>query len=168
MSTKEKDKTETDETEAGGGKKKLLIIGVVVLLVVGAAAYFLLFSGSAKAAAPTPGAVVKLDPVAVNLAGGGYLRIGVALQLTADARPPRLGVPSELAAELGIRDGMPVRVSQGQGSVVLEASIDPSLAANVLRVSAGHPLTAPLGAMFGPLTLALEREHAGVAASSIG
>jgi flagellar FliL protein len=86
MSTKEKDKTaETDETEAKGGKKKLIIIVLVVLLAAGAAAYFLLFAGSAKAAAPTPGSVVKLDPVAVNLAGGGYLRIGVALQLTADA-----------------------------------------------------------------------------------
>ncbi len=87
MSTKEKDKTaETDEAEAKGGKKKLFIIALVVLLVAGAGAYFLLFSGgSAKAAAPTPGAVVRLDPVAVNLAGGGYLRVGVALQLTADA-----------------------------------------------------------------------------------
>jgi len=86
MSTKEKDKTaEAENGEAKGGKKKLLIIVLVVVLAAGAAAYFLLFSGSAKAAAPTPGAVVRLDPVAVNLAGGGYLRIGVALQLTADA-----------------------------------------------------------------------------------
>ena len=86
MSTKEKDKTgETDEVTAKGGKKKLMVIGLVVLLAAGAAAYFLLFSGSAKAAAPTPGSVVKLDAVAVNLAGGGYLRIGVALQLTSSA-----------------------------------------------------------------------------------
>ena len=86
MSTKEKDKTtQADGASAKGGKKKLIVIGLVVLLAAGAAAYFLLFSGSAKAAAPVPGGVVKLDPVAVNLAGGGYLRIGVALQLTADA-----------------------------------------------------------------------------------
>jgi flagellar FliL protein len=86
MSTKEKDKTaDAEETEAKGGKRKLIVILLVVVLAAGAAAYFLLFSGSAKAAAPVPGAVVRLDPVAVNLAGGGYLRIGVALQLTADA-----------------------------------------------------------------------------------
>jgi flagellar FliL protein len=86
MSTKEKDKTaDTEATEAKGGKKKLIVIVLVVVLAAAAAAYFLLFSGSAKAAAPVPGSVVKLDPVAVNLAGGGYLRIGVALQLTADA-----------------------------------------------------------------------------------
>jgi len=84
MSTKEKT-AETDEVEAKGGKKKLLLIMLVVLLAAGGAAYFFLFSGSAKAAAPVPGAVMTLDPVAVNLSGGGYLKVGVALQLTSTA-----------------------------------------------------------------------------------
>jgi flagellar FliL protein len=87
-STKEKAKPGAEEAEekSGGGKKKLIVILLVVLLAVGGAAYFFLFSGgSAKAAAPKPGAVVALDPVAVNLAGGGYLKVGIALQLTADA-----------------------------------------------------------------------------------
>ena len=84
MSTKEKT-AETDEAEAKGGKKKLLLIMLVVLLAAGGAAYFFLFSGSAKAAAPVPGAVMTLDPVAVNLSGGGYLKVGVALQLTSTA-----------------------------------------------------------------------------------
>ncbi|HEV7213060.1 MAG TPA: flagellar basal body-associated FliL family protein [Blastococcus sp.] len=84
MSTKEKT-PETDEAEAKGGKKKLLLIVLVVLLAAGGAAYFFLFSGSAKAAAPTPGTVMTLDPVAVNLSGGGYLKVGVALQLTSTA-----------------------------------------------------------------------------------
>jgi flagellar FliL protein len=82
----EKTKPEGEETEAKGGKKKLLIIVAALLVVVGAGAYFFLFSGSdAKAAEPEKGAVVALDPIAVNLAGGGYLKIGIALQLTADA-----------------------------------------------------------------------------------
>jgi flagellar FliL protein len=86
MATKEKTKPEGEETEAkGGGRKKLLIIGLVAVLALGAAAYFFLFSGDAAAAEPEPGTVVVLDPVAVNLAGGGYLKVGVALQLTADA-----------------------------------------------------------------------------------
>jgi len=84
MSTKEKT-AETDEAEAKGGKKKLLLIMLVVLLAAGGAAYFFLFSGSAKAAAPVPGTVMTLDPVAVNLSGGGYLKVGVALQLTSTA-----------------------------------------------------------------------------------
>src|SRR4029079_17962673 len=41
------------------------------------------------------------------------VRRAPALQRTADARPPVVGVPSELAAERGIVDGTPVRVSQG-------------------------------------------------------
>src|SRR5919202_3273449 len=87
MATKEKTEPEGEETEEkAGGKKKLLIIGLVAVLALGAAAYFFLFSGGEAAAdEPEPGTVVALDPVAVNLAGGGYLKIGIALQLTADA-----------------------------------------------------------------------------------
>ena len=83
MSTKEK-ATETDEAPAKGGKKKLLLIVLVLLLAAGGAAYFFLFSGdSAKAEEPvSSGTYVVLDPVAVNLAGGGYLKIGVSMELT--------------------------------------------------------------------------------------
>jgi flagellar FliL protein len=82
MATAEK----TEEAPAKGGSKKLLLIVLVLLLAAGGAAYFFLFAGSsAKAAEPEKGAVVALDPIAVNLAGGGYLKIGIALQLTADA-----------------------------------------------------------------------------------
>jgi flagellar FliL protein len=84
--TRDKDKPEGEETEATGGKKKLLVIVAVAVLALGAGAYFFLFSGSGEAkAAPKAGAVEALDPIAVNLAGGGYLKVGVSLQLTADA-----------------------------------------------------------------------------------
>ena len=83
------------------------------------------------------------------------VRRAPALQLTSDARAPVAGVPSELAAELGIVDGSLVRVHQGDVSIVLPALIDPSLAANVIRVAAGHPLTAALGPMFGTLRIEL-------------
>jgi flagellar FliL protein len=82
MSTKEK-AAETAETEGKGGRKKLVVIGLVVLLVAAGAAYFLLFSGPAEAEEPVPGEVLTLEPVAVNLAGGGYLKVGLALQLVA-------------------------------------------------------------------------------------
>jgi flagellar FliL protein len=84
MSTKEK-APETDEATGKGGKKKLLLIVLVLLLAAGGAAYFFLFSGSAKAEEPvSSGTFVALDPVAVNLAGGGYLKIGVSMELTED------------------------------------------------------------------------------------
>ena len=83
MSSKEK-AAETDEASAKGGKKKLMLILLVVVLAAAGAAYFFLFSGSSDAAAeqPVAGAVLALEPIAVNLAGGGYLKIGVTLQFT--------------------------------------------------------------------------------------
>ena len=85
MSTKEK--PDTDEAPPKGGKKKLFLILGVVLLAAAGAAYFFLFAGSgeAEAAAPEHGGYVALEPVAVNLAGGGYLKIGITLDITAEA-----------------------------------------------------------------------------------
>jgi flagellar protein FliL len=87
MSTSTKEKPAEDTDEKGGGKKKLILILVVVLLAGAAAAYFFLFSGSgeAEAAEPEHGGYVGLEPIAVNLAGGGYLKIGLTLEITADA-----------------------------------------------------------------------------------
>jgi flagellar FliL protein len=82
MSTKEK-VAQTDAADAKGGKKKLMLILLVVVLAAAGAAYFFLFSGSSSAAAePVAGDVLVLEPIAVNLAGGGYLKIGVTLQFT--------------------------------------------------------------------------------------
>ena len=81
MSTKTKD-SETDEAPPKG-KKKLMLIVLVVLLAAAGAAYFFLFPASAEAEEPvSSGTFVVLDPVAVNLSGGGYLKIGVSLELT--------------------------------------------------------------------------------------
>ena len=87
MSRKTKDAAvdETTEEGGGGGKKKLLIIGLVAVLAIGAAAYFFLFSGGEAEAevAPEAGSVVlQVDPVAINLAGGSYLKLGLALQFS--------------------------------------------------------------------------------------
>ncbi len=84
-STKEKPGANAAE-EATGGRKKLVVILLVVLLAAAGASYFLLFAGgSAEAEEPVPGETLTLEPVAVNLAGGGYLKVGVALQFTEDA-----------------------------------------------------------------------------------
>jgi len=81
---KSKDAPEDDDAPKGG-KKKLLIIGLVAVLALGAAAYFFVFSGGGAEAEPKPeaGAVVlPIEPVAINLAGGSYLKLGVALQFS--------------------------------------------------------------------------------------
>ena len=86
MSRQTKDAPVVDETEGtGGGRKKLLIIALVAVLTLGAAAYFFLFSGGSAEAevAPEAGSVVlQVDPVAINLAGGSYLKLGLALQFS--------------------------------------------------------------------------------------
>ena len=69
----------------GGGRKKVVMI-VVLVLAIGAAAYWFLLRPTAEAKAPEPGEVVQLEPIQVNLSRGHYLKIGIALQLTADAR----------------------------------------------------------------------------------
>jgi flagellar FliL protein len=83
-----KDKNaETEGTEEKGGKKKIFLLLGVVLVAAAGAAYFFLFAGSgeAEAAAPEHGGYVALEPVAVNLAGGGYLKVGISLEITTAA-----------------------------------------------------------------------------------
>jgi flagellar FliL protein len=85
--TKKDESPEGDEAK-GGGKKKLLIVGLVAVLALAGAAYFFLFASSGEAeAAPEPehGGYTALEPIAVNLAGGGFLKIGITLEYTAAA-----------------------------------------------------------------------------------
>jgi flagellar protein FliL len=85
MSTSTKEKAAETEQAPTKGKKKLLLVVLVLLLAAGGAAYFFLFSGSSTPSKPvSSGTFLTLDPVAVNLAGGGYLKVGVALELTTD------------------------------------------------------------------------------------
>ncbi|MCK6403338.1 MAG: NADH-quinone oxidoreductase subunit NuoG [Sphaerotilus natans subsp. sulfidivorans] len=83
------------------------------------------------------------------------VRRAPSLQATADAAAPLLAIGAALAAKLGVQAGAKVRVKQGEGSVVLPVVIDATLAADTVRVSAGCPETAALGAVFG--TVSLER-----------
>jgi len=87
MSTKKKDEKPADEDAPQGGKKKLLMIVAVALVAMAGAAYFFLWPTSAEAevAAPEHGGYVALEPIAVNLAGGGYLKVGITLDITAAA-----------------------------------------------------------------------------------
>ncbi|MBI3383577.1 MAG: NADH-quinone oxidoreductase subunit G [Aquabacterium sp.] len=81
------------------------------------------------------------------------VRRAPSLQATADGKAPVASLPQALWAELGLAEGAQVKVSQdganGAVSAVLPAVQDASLPANVVRVPAGHPATATLGASFG-------------------
>ncbi|GIZ52468.1 NADH-quinone oxidoreductase [Noviherbaspirillum aridicola] len=81
------------------------------------------------------------------------VRRAESLQLTTDARAPKAALSPALAEKLGVAAGDKIKVVQGQGSAVLEAAIDARLPASTVRVSAAHPSTASLGAMFGPISV---------------
>jgi flagellar FliL protein len=85
MSKDKNPPAESEATEAKGGRKKLFVILLaVVVLAAAGAAYFFVFASPAEAEVPAPehGGYTALEPVAVNLAGGGYLKIGVTLEYT--------------------------------------------------------------------------------------
>ena len=81
---KDKDAAEDGEEVKGGGKKKIIIAAVLVLALAGGGWFFFLRGGDAEPAAlpaPVPGEVLPLDPITVNLAGGHFLQVGMALQV---------------------------------------------------------------------------------------
>ncbi len=90
--------------------------------------------------------IYQLDPL---------VRRAPALQKTADAAAPEVWAHGELIARLGLEEGGQVRVTQGEGAAVLRLRRDDRLPVDAVRVAAGHPLTAGLGARLG--TLSLER-----------
>jgi flagellar FliL protein len=83
----EADLLEGEDGAVGAKSKKKLLVVFALVLALGAGGYvFLGKGGGDKAeAAPKPGAVVPLEAIHLNLAGGHYLKLGLALQATADA-----------------------------------------------------------------------------------
>ena len=101
---------------------------------------------------PAPAGLQRIADVPIY-ATDSLVRRAPALQLTADARAPVVGLPSALWQQLGLATGARVRVVQGEGSAILSAREDATLAAGTVRIAAGHPATAALGAMFGTVTV---------------
>ena len=112
-------------------------------------------AGVAVLGAALPPAAVGLQRIAdvPICTADAIVRRAVSLQLTADAKGPVVGLPSSLWRELGLQPGARVRLTQGEGSAVIAAREDSTLAAGAVRVPAGHQATASLGAMFGAITV---------------
>ena len=109
---------------------------------------------TAAAAVPTsPGEGLQRVADVPIYAADALVRRASSLQLTADARPPVASLPAALWQALGLQPGDKVRVTQGSGQAVLPAREDATLAANAVRVPAGHTNTAMLGPMFGAITV---------------
>jgi len=80
-------------------------------------------------------------------------RRSAPLQKTRDARMPRAWMNARLLAQLNLVSGGKIKITQAGGEAVLAAALDDKLPDNCVRVAAGHPATAGLGALFGALTL---------------
>ena len=83
------------------------------------------------------------------------MRRATSLQLTRDGRDAAIAsLPQALWTELGLTEqGAQVRVTQDGGEAVLAAQLDASLPASVVRIPAGIPETAALGAFTGAIAV---------------
>jgi len=106
----------------------------------------------AAAYQPASTQLERLTDVPIYFADA-VVRRAEALQRTPDAQVPQAHLPQALALQMGVKAGDTVKLTQGEGSALLVAAIDAKLPGNVVRVAAGHAATAPLGSMFGPITV---------------
>jgi NADH-quinone oxidoreductase subunit G len=104
-----------------------------------------------KAAASVAG-MQRVSDVPIY-ATDAVVRRSAPLQATADAATPQVWMHSEELNNIGVKSGMNVKVIQGSGSVKLACCADDKLPKGIVRVAAGHPATAALGAMFGTITV---------------
>ncbi len=76
-----------------------------------------------------------------------------SLQKTRDAAAPTAAMNSRMLEKNALKAGAAVRVKQGASAIAINASCDDALPDNVVRIAAGHPLTAGLESMFGAIQL---------------
>ncbi|TYZ52454.1 NADH-quinone oxidoreductase subunit G [Ralstonia solanacearum] len=122
---------------------------------------------AAQTAAPVAaaGGIERLADVPIYHADPIVRRAG-SLQLTAASRAAvRAGLPADLFEQLGLAVGDAVRVTLGQGSVVLPAVLDRTLASGVIRVPAATEASAQLGPMFG--TVSVEKAESSALAATV-
>jgi NADH-quinone oxidoreductase subunit G len=106
-----------------------------------------------KVTVEAPKATVGLERVAEVpiYQTDAVVRRSPSLQVTQDAALPVARMHSRLIAKLGLENGL-VTVRQTASALTLKVQRDDLLPDNCIRVPSGHPLTAGLGPMFGPIT----------------
>ncbi len=86
------------------------------------------------------------------------VRRSPALQLTADARPPKARMHRSMFDMLGLAEGDQVKVKQGHGEAVLTAVVAAAVPPGVVHVAAAHASTCGLEGLSGPVSVEQERE----------
>jgi NADH-quinone oxidoreductase subunit G len=108
--------------------------------------------GAVGAAAGSAGGIERIADVPMYFADP-LARRSPPLQKTRESQPPRAWMNTSMLQRLGVAAGQPVLVKQGSGEARLTAALDDKLPDDCVRVSAAHPITAKLGAMFGSVTV---------------
>jgi NADH-quinone oxidoreductase subunit G len=80
------------------------------------------------------------------------VRRAQSLHLTVDSKNAmKAGLSPELFAHYGLKEGDAIKVTQGNHSVVMPATLQKGLASGVVRIATGTPVSAELGSAFGEL-----------------
>lgn len=108
-----KDDKKDGAAEAPKKSKKLLMIIVLAVVLLGgggAGAWFMFFKGDpAEAKEPVKGVVVAIEnPLTINLAGGHYLKMGFALQMTEEAGEEEIDTSQALNLAIDQYTGMEI------------------------------------------------------------
>ncbi|MCL1886998.1 MAG: NADH-quinone oxidoreductase subunit G, partial [Betaproteobacteria bacterium] len=83
------------------------------------------------------------------------VRRAASLQETMDTVTSKVYLPLAVCKNLGVAANDFVAVHQGTSNLWLRVMPDETLPDNVARICAGHPSTAMLGPLFGPLQVRL-------------
>ncbi|MDD4929774.1 MAG: NADH-quinone oxidoreductase subunit NuoG [Gallionella sp.] len=108
--------------------------------------------GVAIAAAAASSGLQRVSDVPIYSADA-IVRRAASLQKTRDAAQPVVMASAAELQKLGVQSGDVVKVTQNGASVQLTAQLSERLPEGVVRIAAGHPATAALGAMFGTITV---------------
>jgi NADH-quinone oxidoreductase subunit G len=103
-------------------------------------------------AARAAAAIERVADVPIYFADPLVRRAG-SLQQTRDAKPPRARVHRSLLDQLGLAEGAQLKIRQGRGEAVVNAVVDPTVPAGVVRLPAAHASTCALEGLCGPVTV---------------
>ena len=88
-------------------------------------------------------------------ASDAIVRRAPSLQLTRDAKTAnQIGLGEFLFNQLGLKEGDLVAISQEGKTIEATVTLQPGLAAGVVRIAVGTNMSAQLGSMFGEVTVA--------------